>query len=364
MTVVRMISAVCLATLLLQLVPDALGDTAREWRFRAEDGGNTLVLHEVPMPSAAAGEIVIRVRAASLNRRDIYVKNNAYGPGANADGLVPLSDGAGEVVDVGPGVSRFAVGDRVAGTFFRGWVDGDASSDTLTTARGGGSPGMLAEYVVSDAADLVAVPDHLSWEEAATLPCAGVTAWVGLFRRGGLAAGDWVLLEGTGGVSTFGLLFAVAAGAKPFVTSSSDGKLATARRLGAAGTANYRENADWQRAVLEATDGAGADQVLEVGGKDTLPKAIEALAFGGHIAIIGGLSGFVQDIPAGPLMMKNGSVSGIYVGSRADFEAMNAFIAEHRIHPVIDRVFEFEDAPLAFDYMVNGDFMGKIVIRM
>lgn len=357
----RIIAGVALGSLSL---PSAGTEPAREWRFEVDGEGNRLVLHEVQRPAAAPGEVVVRMRATSLNRRDMYVMANAYGPGSNADGLVPLSDGAGEVVEVGDGVTRFAVGDRVAGTFFRGWVDGAPAPRALASARGGGSGGMLAEFIVSDEADLVSIPEHLSWEEAATLPCAAVTAWVGLFARGDLEAGDWVLLEGTGGVSTFGLLFAVAADAKPVITSSSDEKLARAQSLGAVATVNYRRNPEWQQAVLQATGGAGVDHVLEVGGEDTLPKALEALASGGHVAMIGGLTGFVQDIPAGPLMMKHGRVSGIYVGSRADFEAMNAFIEEHGIRPVIDRVFDFEDAPAAFEHMLNGDFMGKIVIRM
>ena len=172
------------------------------------------------------------------------------------------------------------------------------------------------------------------------------------------------MLEGTGGVSVFGLLFSVAAGARPIITSSKDEKLARARELGAVGTVNYRENPDWQLKVRELTGGGGVDQVLDVGGRDTLPKALQALAFGGHVALIGGLSGFVQDMPVGPLMFMNATANGIYVGSRADFEAMNRFIAEHRIHPVIDRVFAFDDAPAAYDYMKNGSFLGKIVIRV
>ena len=223
---------------------------------------------------------------------------------------------------------------------------------------------MLSEIVVTDAEGLVAIPAHLTYEEAATLPCAGVTAWVGLFKRGGLEAGDFVLLEGTGGVSVFGLQLAAAAGAKPIITSSSDAKLARARELGAFGTVNYRSNPEWQNEVRALTGGAGVDHVLEVGGQDTLPRALQALGFGGHIAIIGGLSGFASDVPVGTLMGLNATASGIYVGSRADFEALNAFLAEHKIKPVVDKVFELKDAPAAFAAMDSGDFFGKVVIRL
>lgn len=222
---------------------------------------------------------------------------------------------------------------------------------------------MLSEVIVSHEDALVVIPEHLSFEEAATLPVAGVTAWVSLFKRGGLKPGQFVLLEGTGGVSTFGLKFAAAAGAKPIITSSRDEKLQRATELGAFGTANYRKNAEWQKAVRELTGGAGVNHVLEVGGRDTLEKALETLAHGGHIALIGGLSGFATGVPIGPLMIMNATASGIYVGSREDFEAMNAFITEHRIHPVIGRVFEFDQAPDAFEFMINGNYMGKIVIR-
>ena len=190
---------------------------------------------------------------------------------------MPLSDGAGEVIAVGASVTRFKVGDRVAGIFFEDWIDGAPTAASLATARGGNSGGMLSEVVVTDAEGLVSIPQHLSYEEAATLPCAGVTAWVGLFKRGGLVRGDFVLLEGTGGVSVFGLQLAAAAGAKPIITSSSDAKLARARELGAFGTVNYRSNPEWQREVRELTGGAGVDQVLEVGGQDTLPRALQAL---------------------------------------------------------------------------------------
>jgi len=338
--------------------------TYRQYRLEPADSGYRLALHEAETPSPGAGQVVVRVRAVSLNRRDIYMLGDQYGAPGSAAGGVPLSDGAGEVIAVGEGVSRFAVGDRVAGIFFETWLDGPPGDGWHGSARGGNPGGMLSEVIVSSEQSLVRVPEHLSWEEAATLPCAGVTAWVSLFKRGQLQPGEWVLLEGTGGVSVFGLIFAAAAGANPIITSSSDEKLARARELGAVGTVNYRKNADWQKEVRAITGGAGVSQVLEVGGQDTLPKALEALAWGGHIALIGGLSGFVTEMPVGPVMWSNATVSGIYVGSRADFEAMNAFISEHKIRPLVDKVFDFEDAAQAFATMDQSDFMGKIVIRL
>jgi NADPH:quinone reductase-like Zn-dependent oxidoreductase len=221
---------------------------------------------------------------------------------------------------------------------------------------------MLSEVIVADEDGLVAIPDHLSYEQAATLPCAGVTAFVVLFRQGALKAGEYVLLEGTGGVSSFGLQFSAAADARPIITSSSDEKLAQARELGAFGTVNYRTNSEWQREVRALTEDHGVDHVLEVGGQDTLQKAIQALAYDAHIGLIGGLSGFAASVPVGTLMQLGTTVSGVYVGSRADFEAMNAFIEEHQIVPVVDRVFDFEDAPAAFDFMENGSYFGKIII--
>jgi NADPH:quinone reductase-like Zn-dependent oxidoreductase len=349
---------------LLTTTSRAAAETIRQYRFEPAPTGYQLILKEVPRPVAADHEVVVRVRATSLNRRDIYMLNDSYGAGGSAAGGIPLSDGAGEVIAVGDGVTRFSVGDRVAGIFFERWLDGSPSPQSLGSARGGNAGGMLSEVIVSHEDGLVAIPEHLSYEEAATLPCAGVTAWVSLFKRGKLQPDQYVLLEGTGGVSLFGLIYAAAAGAKPVITSSRDEKLARARELGAVGTANYRNNPEWQKEVRRLTGGAGVDHVLEVGGRDTLSKALEALAFGGHIALIGGLSGFGSDIPTSSLMFINATASGIYVGSREDFEAMNAFISEHEIHPLIDRVFEFEQAPEAFEFMNSGNFMGKIVIRL
>jgi NADPH:quinone reductase-like Zn-dependent oxidoreductase len=339
-------------------------ETIRQWQFAPQGDKLEIALREVPAPAPAAGQVAVRVRAVSLNRRDLLMMEGRYGRGGAQPNGVPLSDGAGEVIAVGTGVTRFEVGDRVAGIFFEDWLDGAPTAAAIATARGGNAGGMLSEVVVTDADGLVAIPAHLSYEEAATLPCVGVTAWVGLFKRGQLEPGDFVLLEGTGGVSVFGLQLAVAAGAKAIITSSSDEKLARARELGAFGTVNYRTSPEWQREVRTLTGGAGVDQVLEVGGQDTLPRALEALAHGGHVAIIGGLSGFASDLPVGALMGLNATASGIYVGSRADFEALNAFLTEHRIKPVVDKVFDFEDAPAAFATMNDGEFFGKIVIRL
>jgi NADPH:quinone reductase-like Zn-dependent oxidoreductase len=339
-------------------------DTIRQYQLAPGSSGYELQLQEVAHPTAQRDQVLVRVRAVSLNRRDLSMLNGQYGPGGAAANGVPLSDGAGEVIAVGANVTRFEVGDRVAGTFFERWVDGAPAAEALGSARGGNAAGMLTEVIATDANGLVKIPDHLSFEEAATLPCAGVTAWVALFERGGLQAGDFVLLEGTGGVSVLGLQLAVAAGAKPIITSSSDEKLARAKQLGAFGTVNYRKNPEWQREVRALTGDDGVEHVLEVGGRDTLPRALEALAYGGHMALIGGLSGFASDVPVGGLMGRGVSVTGIYVGSRAHFEALNEFIAEHRIRPVVDRVFDFEQAPAAFELMDSGDFFGKIVIRL
>jgi len=348
-------------------IAHAQATVIRQYQYapRADGAAYELVLKEVPLPTPGANEVLVRVHATSINGGyDVDMRDRQPGRGRDWTGGIPFADGAGEVVALGASVTRFKVGDRVAGIFMQTWLDGDRSADVFESSRGGNAGGMLSEMIVSNEQSLVGIPAHLSYQEAATLPTAGVTAWVGLFKYGQLKAGNYVLLEGTGGVSSFGLLFAVAAGAKPIVTSSSDTKLARARTLGAFGTVNYRTNPEWQTAVRELTGGIGVKQVLEVGGQSTFAKALEALAFDGHVAMIGTLSGFAEQIPTGPLFGAGAHLTAIYVGSRADFEAMNAFIAEHEVHPLIDRVFEFEQAPAAFDLMAKGDYMGKIVVRV
>jgi NADPH:quinone reductase-like Zn-dependent oxidoreductase len=359
---------VAVATLLVVSVLPGLGATAdaetfRQYQLQKQGKAYELVMKDVAVARINAEQILVKVHAASLNRRDIYVIQGFY-RGPEANGKVPLSDGAGEVVAVGSNVTRFKVGDRVVGTFFTNWNGGKFSAAALASARGGAVDGMLSEMVVATEDSLVKIPSHLSFAEAATLPCAGVTAWNGLFKAGNLQAGEYVLLEGTGGVSTFGLLFSAAVGAKPIITSSKDEKLEKARGMGAIGTANYRKNPNWSDAVLEITGGRGVDHVLEVGGEKTLPQAMKSLAAGGHIAVIGGLSGFGASVRTSDLLFRSASVSGIYVGSRADFEAMIALIEKHQIRPLIGKEFSFDDAPAAYEFMQNGNYMGKIVIRM
>lgn len=351
----------CLASLCLQPAQGAT-ETFKRYELRKTGQQLQLTLQELPQLAPGPDQVLVRVRAVSLNHRDLYVLQGVY-PGSR-EGRVPVSDGAGEVVAVGSNVKRFKAGDRVVGTFFERWVSGKPSAATFASARGGEADGMLAQMVVSHEEGLLKFPAHLSFEEAATLPCAGVTAWNGLFTKGGMQPGQFVLLEGTGGVSIFGLQFAAAARAKPIITSSSDEKLTRAKTLGAIGTINYRSNPEWEKEVRKLTQDAGVDHVLEVGGKDTIGKAASSLGMGGHIALIGGLSGFGGDLSVSTLTSRGASVSSIFVGSRADFEAMNAFIERYKIKPVIDRVFEFDATPEAIEYFKSGSHFGKVVIKL
>lgn len=362
-------ASVCFAAVVCLVCTGALAaagnipTTQQQYRLvKAGSQGYQLELQDAPVQKPAAHEILVRVRAVSLNRRDVLVMKGQY-PLGPRESLVPLSDGAGEIVAVGPGVTRVHVGDRVASIFFQRWLSGRAPADVAKSALGGDLDGMLSQYVTLSDDGVVVLPSQLSFEEGATLPCAAVTAWNGLVTRGRMQAGDYVLLEGTGGVSIFGLQLAVAAGAKPIITSSSDAKLERAKALGAFGTINYKTTPDWDKTVLSLS-GGGVHELLEVGGKDSLQHALASLAPGGHIALIGGLGGFGGDIPALSLMGRNASVSGIYVGSRENFEALNAFIAKHHLKPVIDKVFDFKDAQAAYDLMESDQFLGKIVIRI
>jgi NADPH:quinone reductase-like Zn-dependent oxidoreductase len=277
--------------------------------------------------------------------------------------LIPLSDGVGEVVAVGDGVTRVKTGARVASAFIPKWVAGEPTEEKARSALGAGPDGLLAEYAVLDAEGVVPVPEHLTDEEAATLPCAAVTAWHALITEGGLKAGDTVLAQGTGGVSIFALQFAHLTGARVIITSSSDQKLARARELGASDGINYKTTPDWEEKVRELTGGVGVDHVVEVGGAGTLGKSLRAVRLGGRISLIGVLTGGGQVNPV-PILMKNIRVQGIFVGSREMFEAMNRAIALHRLRPVVDRVFPFAEAREALRHMESAAHFGKICLRM
>jgi len=334
------------------------------WQISAHGTSANLRFAELATPAPGAGEVCVRVHAVSLNYRDLLTLELAR-PGNLPPPLIPCSDGAGEVVALGAGVTRFRVGDRVAGIFFRDWIDGRFEMRHHQAALGGSLHGMLAESVVLPEHGLVAIPEHLSYDEAATLPCAGVTAWQALFTRGGLQPGATVLALGTGGVSIFALQLATAAGAKVIVTSSSDEKLEHARSLGAFATVNYKATPDWAKAVWDLTGKRGVDHVMEVGGPGTLAKSMNAVAAGGQIALIGVLTGFAApEASLFPITARNVNLDGIYVGSRTDFEALNAFLTAHQIRPTIDRVFPFAEAPAAFDYLRSGAHFGKVVISL
>jgi NADPH:quinone reductase-like Zn-dependent oxidoreductase len=316
---------------------------------------------ERPEPKPGPGEVLIRVRATSLNYRDHLVVIGRYFAAVERD-TIPLSDGAGEVVSVGAGVTKFKSGDRVVGTFFQTWVDGPRKG--WSPALGVPLDGTLAEYISLHQDGVVAIPQGLSFEEAATLPCAGVTAWNALMVSGArVKPGDSVLCLGTGGVSTQAMQFAKAAGARVIITSSSDEKLARARELGAAEGINYKTHPDWQKEVLRLTGGRGVDCVIEVGGVGTLARSYEAIGMGGKIQLIGFLGGPGEQNPTA-LMMKGGSLHGIGVGSTAMFEDMNRAIEVNRIKPFVGKVFPFEEAKEAFRQFAAGDFFGKIVITV
>ncbi len=332
----------------------------KAFQLHGQTGPDSLRKVEIPEPKAGPGQVLVHVRANALNYRDLMISDGRYGK-INVP-LVPLSDGAGEIVSVGEGVTRWKTGDRVAGTFFQGWSGGTFRRDIFATALGGALPGMLAEFVVLSQDGVVAIPAHLSFAEAATLPCAAVTAWHALVERGQVAAGETVLLLGTGGVSLFALQIAKMHGARIIITSSSDEKLARARALGADETINYRSAPDWEEEVFRLTQKNGVDHVVEVGGTNTFPKSLRSLAANGQVHVVGGVSGFTSDVPLREILGKLATINGIFVGSREMFEALNRAIVLNRIKPVIDRVFPFDDAPAAYRHLLSGEHFGKVVI--
>jgi len=326
-------------------------------------GIDALVKVERPNPEPAYRQVVVKVNACSLNFRDLGIVRGTYRMPVR-ENLIPLSDGAGEVIEVGPGVTRVKVGDRVAGCFFQRWTGGEAPADVHASALGGGIDGMLAEYAVLEEDGIVKIPAHLSLEEGATLPCAGVTVWNAMMEHAKLIAGQTVLLQGTGGVSIFGLQLARMMGIQMIITSSSDDKIARAKALGANHGINYKTTPDWEKAALGFTGGRGVDHVVEVGGAATLARSFGAIRVGGKISLIGGLSGPATELNPGLIFARRANVQGISVGSTQMFEAMSRAIAASGIKPALDKVFPFDEAQAAYRHMASGAHFGKIVIRV
>jgi NADPH:quinone reductase-like Zn-dependent oxidoreductase len=334
------------------------------YELRSDQPGlDAVTLVERPEPQPQAGQVLVKMHAASLNYRDLLVAKGSYGS-QGVQPIVPLSDGAGEVVAIGFGVTRVQVGDRVAGIFMQRFLAGELTPEKSKSALGGAIDGVLAEYVVFDEEGLVKIPTHLSYAEAATLPCAAVTAWNALVAEGQLKAGDTVLLQGTGGVSLFALQFARMMGATVIITSSSDAKLERAKQLGAAVGINYKTTPNWEETVWTLTEARGVDHVVEVGGSNTLSQSLRAIRYGGKIALIGVLTGTAGDVKTSAILHKHVRVQGIYVGSREHFESMNRAIALYKMHPVIDRDFPFSEAKEAMRYLESGAHFGKVVINI
>ena len=333
----------------------------RAYEIVSDGGVDALALNERQSLEPGKGEILVGIRASSINYRDLSTIEDPVPRGISFP-LVPNSDAAGEVIAVGDGVTRFKAGDRIAGCFFQNWSDGSISAAAMESAMGGAIDGVLAENVVLNEAGAVHIPPHLSYEEGATLPCAGLTAWNCLVEQGGLKPGKTALFLGTGGVSIIGLQIAKMMGARAIITSSSEAKLERASELGADELINYRENPDWQARVLELTDGAGVDVTIETGGGGTLEKTMEATRIGGTISLIGVLTG--GTINPTTVMRKSIRLQGVYVGSRRMFEDMNAALTLNRVHPVIDQVFEFEDARAAYHTMRGAGHFGKLVVKI
>ena len=334
----------------------------KAYQVESDGGIDAIKAIELPEPKPGAGEVLVKIHANSLNYRDLGIIRGGYFRNDKCP-VIPLSDGAGEVVEVGSESSRFRPGDRVAGCFFQDWVKGDINEAQMHTALGGGVDGVLAEYVVFKEQGLVPVPESLSLEEAATLPCAGVTAWQALVTLGKVKAGDTVLLLGTGGVSVFALQFAKASGARVVITSSSDEKLEKAKLMGADMTINYSEYPDWEKEVCRLTAGAGVDNVIEVGGPGTLEKSLKCARVSGRVSLIGVLDSPAATISPLLCLFNRITLQGIYVGSREMFEAMNNGIEVNAIKPVIDRVYEFSEALDAYHYLKEARHFGKVVIR-
>ncbi len=334
----------------------------KTWRVPAGGQIDGLKLVDEAATRPGPGQVRLKVRAASLNFRDLMLLRGGY-PVSTQAPLVPGSDGVGHVVEIGEGVTRFQVGDRVATSFFPDWVDGPMSFPGIVTALGGGGVGTLAEEIVLSEQALIKSPAHLDDVEAATLTCAGTTAWHALFETGAVKPGSTVLLLGTGGVSIWALQLAKAAGARVIITSSSDAKLEKARALGADDTINYTRVPEWSAEVRRLTGGNGVDVVLEVGGEKTLAQSLQSVRMQGTVCIIGAVSGNGATIAPRSLIVGATRVQGVYVGSRRMHESLARFVEVAKIRPVVDRIFAGDDAQNAYRYFETGSHFGKVTLR-
>ncbi|KAI0758962.1 NAD-P-binding protein [Fomes fomentarius] len=333
----------------------------REYRLPKVDGFHNLTLQEAAIPKLQATEVLLKVHAVSLQSRDLQIATGHY-PFGQKENLVPGSDVAGEIVAIGQDIKGWKIGDRVTSSFFIDDFFGEINGETCL---GGPIDGVLTEYKVLPAHALVRIPEHLSYEEASTLPCAAVTAYNALFGPKPLKGGDIVLVQGTGGVSIFGLQIAVASGATVIATSSSDEKLQAAKKLGAAHVINYKKTPDWDKEVLKITSGRGVDHVIEVGGPGTLLKSLNAVRYGGSIHLVGFIAG-QADVNSLPLQVlgKAALLRGILIGSRSQFEDLNRLISAVKLKPVVGKVFDFERAQEAYAYLSSQKHVGKVIIKV
>jgi NADPH:quinone reductase-like Zn-dependent oxidoreductase len=333
----------------------------RRYELQDSFGLDHLRIVDAPEPDPGPGEVRLRVRACCLNYRDLLMVRGHYDPRLPLP-MVPLSDGVAEVIELGPGVSRVALGDRVCATFSPSWIAGEPDPDAVRFTRGGVVPGMLSEVLVLHEQELVRVPGHLTDVEAATLPCAALTAWSALVTYGGVKAGDVVLTLGSGGVSVFALQFARLLGARVIATTSSAAKAERLEGLGAEVVLRYDQDPRWGRAVRKLC--GGVDHVVEVGGAGTLAQSLDAVRPGGTVSLIGVLAGVREPLNVLPVLMKQLRVQGILVGHRQGFEAMNRAVDAARLHPVVDRVFPFEELPAAFEHLASGVHFGKVCLEL
>lgn len=336
----------------------------RVFQIEGDWGFDNLTLTERKAPNCGPGQVIIKMRMASLNSRDLIVPERGYGRATGELPLIPLSDGVGEIVEVGDGVTRVAVGDRVCTTYFQNWIEGEPTPERFASALGGPLDGVMADLVCLSAEGVVKLPDYLTDAEAATLPCAAVTAWSAVVTHGQTRAGDKILVQGTGSVALFALMFAKLHGAHVTVISSSDEKLDRVAKMGADATINYTTEEDWARASRPITaDRGGYDNIIELGGAKTLPLSLRAVRPGGTLSMIGVLSGLNIDASLGPIVARQVRLQGVTVGHRDGFEAMLRAMTQHELRPVLGETFQFEQLKEALNHIRNGSHFGKTLIE-